>query len=165
MFFCAPTGTQLIKHCLEWTQLWWKEFTFAHCSNATTGGIKFKGKKETWEKVQNVGKDSCQNNLMDLFDSKHAFDIETHSNCFVCVQMSPSTPVWHKMTSAIRLIRQSVSPATVTYPSPPTLVILRRKSTEFRLGGFHLRMSSHLPALYLCRDTQPPPPKKEERTK
>lgn len=73
-----------------------------------------------------------------------------------------TAPVWHKMMGAIRLIRHSVSPATVTYPSPLTLVILRRKSTEFRLGGFHLRMSSHLPALYGCRDNQspPPPPKK-----
>lgn len=38
-----------------------------------------------------------------------------------------------------------------TYPSPPTFVILRRKSTELRFGGFHFRMSSHLPGLYLCR--------------
>ena len=70
----------------------------------------------------------------------------------VCV--CASAPVCHKMIGAIRFNRQSVSPATTTYPSPPTLVILRRKSTEFRLGGFHLRMSSHLPALYLCGDTK-----------
>lgn len=56
-----------------------------------------------------------------------------------------------KEIASIRFIRHSVSPATaVTHPVPPTLVILRRKSTEFRLGGFHLRMSSHLPALYFC---------------
>lgn len=54
------------------------------------------------------------------------------------------------MTGAFTFIRQSVPPATATYPSLVTLVILRRKSTEFRLGGFHLRMSSHLPGLYGC---------------
>lgn len=67
-----------------------------------------------------------------------------------------SSQAWHKTKGAIRFIRRSVSPATVTHPSPPTFVILRRKSTEFRWGGFHLRMSSHLPALYFCRDTQSP---------
>lgn len=55
------------------------------------------------------------------------------------------------MIDAIKFIRHSVSLATATYPSPPTLVMFRRKSTELRLGGFHLRMSSHLPARYLCR--------------
>lgn len=55
---------------------------------------------------------------------------------------------------AIRLVGHGVTPPTaVTHPSPQTFVILRRKSTEFRLGGFHLRMSSHLPALYFCTDT------------
>lgn len=78
-------------------------------------------------------------------------DTQTQQLC-VCVMMSGSAPLCHKMMGAIRIIRQSVSLATLTYPSPPTLVILRRKSTELRLGGFHLRMSSHLPGLYLCRD-------------
>lgn len=36
----------------------------------------------------------------------------------------------------------------ITYPSPPILVIFRRKSTEFRLGGFHFKISSHRPGLY-----------------
>lgn len=59
-----------------------------------------------------------------------------------------------KEMAAIRLVGHSVTPATaVTHPSPQTFVILRRKSTEFRLGGFHLRMSSHLPALYFCTHT------------
>lgn len=92
----------------------------------------------------------CQRHSVDFF-KKHAFDTDTVRVC-VCVWVCQSTQVGHKMIGAIRFIRQSVSLATVTYPSPPTLVILRRKSTELRLGGFHLRMSSHLPALYLCRE-------------
>lgn len=77
---------------------------------------------------------------------------------YTCVHMwlSLSTPVCHKIIGAIWFLRQSVSLATVTYPSPPTLVILRRKSTELRLGGFHFRMSSHLPGLYLCGGIQTP---------
>lgn len=65
--------------------------------------------------------------------------------------LSVHTLVCNEMIGAIGFVRQSVVLATATHPSPPTLVILRRKSTELRLGGFHLRMSSHLPALYLCR--------------
>lgn len=44
--------------------------------------------------------------------------------------------------------------ATITHPSPPTLVILSLKSTELWLGGFHFRMSSHLPGLYFYRDAK-----------
>lgn len=123
----------------------------------TVGGIEPLGKKE----IRVKRRKRLMSNQFDgfFFYSKPNFDTETHSNCTrLCVRMSPSPPVQHKMIGAIRFIRQSVSPATVTHPSPPTLVILRRKSTEFRLGGFHLRMSSHLPALYLCRDSQQPAP-------
>ena len=69
----------------------------------------------------------------------------------VCGCLRVHTLVWNETIGATGFDEQSVSQATATYPSPPTLLILRRKSTEFRLGGFHLRISSHLPALYLCR--------------
>ncbi len=92
-----------------------------------------------------------------FLESKRAFDtthIATiHVSVCVCADVSRYSSA-SKMIAVIRFIRHRVSPATVTYPSPPTLVIFRRKSTEFRLGGFHLRMSSHLPGLYLCRDTK-----------
>lgn len=47
----------------------------------------------------------------------------------------------------------AVAMVMVTHPSPPTLVILSLKSTELWLGGFHFRMSSHLPGLYFYRDS------------
>lgn len=48
----------------------------------------------------------------------------------------------------------AVAMVTMTHPSPPTLVILSLKSTELWLGGFHFRMSSHLPGLYFYRDAK-----------
>lgn len=77
-------------------------------------------------------------------------DQQTYGLAHTGTVHSPNTPVCHEMTSVFTFIRQSVPLATATYPSLVTLVILRRKSTEFRLGGFHLRMSSHLPGLYGC---------------
>ncbi len=58
------------------------------------------------------------------------------------------------MFSIYLSVVNAVAMATMTHPSPPTLVILSLKSTELWLGGFHFRMSSHLPGLYFYRDAK-----------
>lgn len=125
-----------------------KEMNFSCSSCAAVKGSEPWGRREIWKekKWDEIGTERWMSRKCVCF------------GLYTCVHMwlSLSTPVCHKIIGAIGFLRQSVSLATVTYPSPPTLVILRRKSTELRLGGFHLRMSSHLPGLYLCGESQTP---------